>query len=98
MILTSSNDWRIHKRLVEAGGISERIYIYNARGGCKFIGYQELLVDLLSTGRKVVYVRRDDIMRDNGYRDTIMDEDILTLERYERADRLINEILHTGRI
>ena len=80
-----TNDWKIHKKLLEAGGKGSVIYYIPARGG----GKMDDISRLLAEDRTVVYVRP----RENRtiVFDSWNDLDILTPERYERAERILNE-------
>ena len=88
----STIDWKIHKKLGEAGGIGPIIYILQARGNGKLHKQRELEDKFLASGRKVVYVQPDK-NRQRGFTlaGAIIDLDILTPERCERAERIWNE-------
>ena len=77
--MTNNVDWKIEKRLLEAGGLGPVVYVVPARGGGKLLTELERINKFLSEGRKVVYGRSD--------------YDMLTPEQYERADRILNYIL-----
>ena len=81
----TSLDWKIQKRLLDAGGLGPIIYILPARGNGKLARDRERISELLSSGRTVVYGRPK--------RSIFVDKDILTPERYEQTDRILNELL-----
>lgn len=94
----TSRDWKIHKKLLDAGGLGPIVYIIPARGSSKFETERRRVEELIASGRKVVYVRPDDRKRLQGGRQpwSIVDKDILTPERYERAEKLLTEFLKGG--
>lgn len=80
-------NWKIHKRLLDAGGLGPVVYILPARGGSKLSMERERCLQLLAEGRMVVYVRPNPRPKS-----IFIDRDILTPERYERAERIWNEV------
>ena len=79
--MCSIYDWKIHKRLLDAGGLGPVVYIWLPRTNRNLsLEYQRYL-ELQSAGRTVVYVRPGDHKN----------RDILTPGRYERAERIWNE-------
>jgi hypothetical protein len=91
-------DWKIHKKLIDAGGLGPVVYILPARGSGKPLTERERVYELLASGRKVVYVRPKESKQTCGGRQSwlLPDKDILTPERYERAEKLLNEFLKGG--
>jgi hypothetical protein len=89
----TSLDWKIQKRLLDAGGLGPIIYILPARSNGKLARDQERISELLSSGRTVVYGRPEKHENLLGSRKSwsLKDRDILTPERYELADRFWNE-------
>lgn len=85
-----SNEWVTHKKLLDAGGLGPVVYYIPARGGSRLSDAYRVL-GLVSGGRTVVYERpggkRQTISRVDG----IIDYDILTPDRLERAERILNE-------
>lgn len=69
----TSYDWKIHKKLIDAGGLGPVVYVIPARGSGKIDTEREMIAELLASGRTVV----------------IRDRDMLTPERYERAERIL---------
>lgn len=88
-----SHDWKIQKKLLDAGGLGPVVYILPARGGSKFSVEREKYLQLLASGRQVVYVLPEKHSNLAGSRKPwlLEDRDILTPERYELADRFWNE-------
>lgn len=88
-----SNDWKIQKKLLEAGGLGPVVYIWKGRASCKRTLEREDVKELLAGGRTVVYGRPERYKKLLGSRKPwiLPDRDILTPERYERAERIWNE-------
>lgn len=88
-----SYNWKIHKKLLDAGGLGPVVYILPARGGSKLSAERERYLELLEGGRTVVYGRPDNRKKLVGARQPwiLEDRDILTPEAYERAERIWNE-------
>jgi len=90
----SMTDWKIHKKLLDAGGIGPIVYIWPARANNKWYMEQKLVEKFLAEGRTVVYGRpqpnRRKLLGTSLY-SLIVDRDMLTPEQYERADRIWNE-------
>lgn len=86
-------DWKTHKRLLEAGGLGPVVYIYLPRTNRNLSLERRRYLELLAGGRTVVYVRPGDYKKLQGSRKPwlLEDRDILTPERYERAERVWNE-------
>ncbi len=55
-----SNDWKIHKRLLDAGGLGDTVYICQGRGSGKTITELEQIEELLAKGKTVIPVRLED--------------------------------------
>ena len=84
-------DWKIHKRLLDAGGLGSTVCIMPARGQGKMWAQLELYAKLLSEGRTVICGRPDKKRRAVSWTDCVIDYDILTPEALERADRIWRE-------
>jgi NDP-sugar pyrophosphorylase family protein len=85
-------DWKIHKKLLDAGGLGSVVYILPARCNNKLALEQEIVNKLLSEGRTVVYGRpKQRQLRGTSFAGICVDIDILTPEAYERAERIWNE-------
>lgn len=84
-------DWKIHKRLLDAGGLGSSVYIMPARGQGKMWAQLELYAKLLSEGRTVFCGRPNEPRRGFAYAGGIIDYDILTPAALERADRIWRE-------
>jgi hypothetical protein len=85
-------DWKIHKKLLDAGGLGPVVYIIPGRAnGTSFRAYKQYL-ELISAGRTVVYVSPEKHKRLVGGRSkwVLVDRDVLTPEGYERAERIWN--------
>ena len=81
-------DWKIAKKLLDAGGLGSVVYIMPARGQCKMWAQLDLYAKLLAEGRTVVYVQPNEPRRGFTYAGWIIDYDILTPDALERADRI----------
>lgn len=57
-----SYDWKIHKKLLDGGGLGPVVYVIPARGGCKIETEREIIAELLASGRTVVYGRSERIL------------------------------------
>jgi hypothetical protein len=84
-------DWKIHKRLLDAGGLGSSVYIMPARGQGKLYAQLELYAKLLAEGRTVIYRLPDKLHRPACVVGDILDYDILTPAALERADRIWRE-------
>lgn len=85
-------NWKIHKRLLDAGGLGPVVYIYPARANGKLLLQRKIEAELLASGRTVIYVKPDKRpVRGVTLAGVFVDRDILTPERYERAERIWNE-------
>ena len=86
-------DWEIHKKLLDGGGLGPVVYIYLPRTNRNLSLEHQRYLELIAGGREVVYVRPGDYKKLQGSRKQwlILDRDILTPERYERAERIWNE-------
>jgi hypothetical protein len=95
----NSCEWKIHKKLLDSGGLGPVVYVVPARGSGKLSAERERVASLLASGRKVVYVRPGESKRSYGGRQawSLPDKDILAPERYERAEKLLNEFLKGDR-
>lgn len=83
-------DWKIHKKLMDAGGVGERIYIYTGRGNGKTFRQQEVIDELIAAGKEVYAVRRDhtpepDLSIDK-IKEAIVDYDIYPIRERWRSD------------
>ena len=90
--MITTHDWKIQKRLFDAGGLGSVVYILPARGGSKLSAERERYLQLLAGGRTVVYVRSNKRARLLGAKQPwfLQDRDMLTPEQYERADKIWN--------
>lgn len=81
-------DWKIHKKLLDAGGLGPVVYIMpNRFNGCTFRAWKQI-IEHEAKGRTVLYARPTKRKR---YSEPFIDYDILTLEQCERAERIWNE-------
>lgn len=87
----TSIDWKIHKKLLDAGGLGPVVYIWPARASGKLSAEREKIERLLKEGRTVVCGRPGKPTRGITFTGVLLDFDILTPERYERAERIWNE-------
>lgn len=89
-------DWVIHKKLLEAGGLGDTVYIYPARGGGRLYPQLELYKNLMEEGRDVKVVKvHDRPLNVEKFKEVILDRDLYRsgpIDRY-RADAL-GEYLH----
>lgn len=83
-------DWKIHKKLLDVGGVGPVVYYIPARGVTR-LSDSYVILNLISGGRTVVYGRPGNRRQAISLADGIIDYDILTPERYERAERIWNE-------
>lgn len=91
----TSLDWKIGKKLLDAGGLGGRVYIHLPRHH----GRQQLLDDyckyLLNQGRQVVVMHSKKPegyqLQSMAYKYAFIDKDILSPESYARAERIWNE-------
>lgn len=92
-------DWKIHKKLMDGGGLGPVVYVIPARCDNRSSLVLEHVEELLASGRTVVYGRPGKSERLQGSRSklNLRDRDILTLEQYERAERILKEYLKTHR-
>ena len=87
-------DWKIGKKLLDAGGLGPRVYIHLPR----HMGRQHLLNEyckyLLNQGRQVVIMRPQKPegyqLQGMAYKYAFIDKDILSPESYARAERIWN--------
>lgn len=83
-------DWKLHKKLLDAGGLGPMVYYIPARGMSRLSDAYRIL-ELCASGRTVVYGRPGGKRTMMSPGEGIMDYDMLTPERYERADKILNE-------
>lgn len=90
----SSVDWRIHKKLLDGGGIGDRVYICHGRGSGKTETQRQLVEELRAKGKDVVLLSLDTMRETRTYKPgPVSDIDLLTdAERLERSDRIIEAI------
>ena len=89
-----SLDWKIGKKLIEAGGKGARVYITFPRHHGRTYLLRKYCEQLLSQGRQVIFMQPNPHgVQLNGrtLRDVIIDEDILSPRSYARAERIWNE-------
>lgn len=85
-------DWKIHKKLLDGGGLGPKVYICSARANGKLATQREIESRLRAEGRTVVYVRPDKKpVRGTTLAGVLIDEDVLTPERWERAEGILNK-------
>lgn len=86
-------NWKLHKKLIDAGGLGPAVYICSARANGKLATQRMIESELRASGRTVVYVRPQEPKKLLGARKSwvVMDRDVLTPEHYERAERIWNE-------
>ena len=89
----SNLPWKTHKKLLDAGGLGDTVYVIPARGGCKSAAERAVIERLLKEGRTVVYGRPVKPTRGITFTGAMLDLDILTSEQYERADTFLKEFL-----
>lgn len=89
-------DWVIHKKLLEAGGLGDTVYIHPARGGGRLYPQLELYKKLMEEGRDVKVVNvRDRPLNVEKFKEVVLDRDLYRsgpIDRYH-ADAL-GEYLH----
>ena len=90
----SSVDWRIHKKLLDGGGIGDRVYICHGRGSGKTETQRQLIEELESKGKNVVLLSLNDMRTTHTYKPgPVSDFDLLTDEkRAERAHWIVEAI------
>ena len=90
----SSVDWRIHKKLLDGGGIGDRVYICHGRGSGKTETQRQLVEELESKGKDVVLLSLDTMRETRTYKPgPVSDLDLLTDEdRRARSDEIIKAI------
>lgn len=94
-MFNTSLDWKIGKKIIEAGGLGPRVYICFPR----HCGRQRLMDDycttLLNQGRQVVIMSSKKLegyqLQGMAYKYAFIDKDSLSLESYARAERIWNE-------
>ena len=88
-------DWKISKKLIDAGGLGPRVYITIPRYNGRTYATQKYCEYLLSQGRQVIFTQpnpRGVQLQGRTLRDVIIDKDILPPpESYARAERIWNE-------
>ena len=90
-----SIDWKIHKKLLGAGGLGDTIYICQGRGSGKLETELRLIEDLQAKGKDVVLLSLNDMRETRTYKPgPVTDFDLLTdEERAARADSILNAIV-----
>ena len=90
----SSVDWRIHKKLLDGGGIGDKVYICHGRGSGKTETQRQLIEELESKGKDVVLLSLNDMRTTRTYKPgPVSDFDLLTDEkRAERAHWIVEAI------
>lgn len=70
-------DWVIHKKLLEAGGLGDTVYIYPARGGGRLYPQLELYKKLMEEGRDVKVVKvHDRPLNVEKFKEVVLDRDL----------------------
>lgn len=82
----TSLEWKIHKKLLDAGGKDSSIYICWGRGSGKSETERRLIEELQAEGRTVVHVRLEDLRIGRTMPAPVPDLDILEQDRLERAE------------
>lgn len=86
----SSIDWKIHKKLLDGGGIGDRVYICQGRGSGKLETERQMIERLEAAGRTVIQLRPEDIRTARRMSTPVPDFDLLFDEkRQERAHWII---------
>ena len=86
-------DWKIHKKLLDAGGVGDRVYILQGRGSGKLETERKMIERLEAAGRTVIELRPGDIQKARRMSAPVPDFDLLTDEkRQERAHWIIEGI------
>lgn len=87
----TSQEWKIHKRLLEAAGDSRNIYICSARGQNKTETERRLIEELLDKGKTVIPIRLKDLEQGWTMPASVLDYDLLT-PHHERTDSIIEAL------
>ena len=90
----TSLDWKIGKKLIEAGGLGSRVYIHLPRNHGRTQLLRMYYEQLLNQGRQVIIMqpnRKPVGLQAVSYADIIVDHDILSPESYARAERIWKE-------
>ena len=92
--MTESNlPWKIHKRLLDAGGLGDTVYILPARGNGKIEAQRQLVEDLLKKGKDVVLLPLEDLRNARTKPAPVPDFDLLLEEdRLSRANGIVKAI------
>lgn len=90
----SSYDWSIHKKLINCGGMGPVVYIHKARGNNKPFENYKQLVSIMRAGKRVVHVCPVDTVKTTSTPSYLLDMDILTPDRLDRAERILDEFLN----
>lgn len=86
-------DWKIHKKLLDAGGIGDRVYICQGRGCGKVETRRRMIEELEAKGKTVIQLSLKDIQKARTMSTPVPDFDLLTDEkRQERAHWIIEGI------
>lgn len=90
----SSVDWQIHKKLLDGGGIGDKVYICHGRGSGKTETQRQLVEELESKGKDVVLLSLNNMRTTRTYKPgPVSDFDLLTDEkRAERAHWIVEAI------
>lgn len=75
--------------------MNNTVYVSPARGNGKSLRCRKYILDLMDAGYKVtpVYITPNSELRGRRYESVIVDKDILTPAQYERAERMLADIL-----
>lgn len=95
-----SLDWKIGKKLIEAGGLGPRVYIWTPRAASRTVSYEQYL-NYLFDRRQVVIMPANKPkgvqLQGIGLYNAIIDKDTLTPESYARAERIWKEYWNSVR-
>lgn len=86
--------WKIQKRLLDAGGLGDTVYICQGRGSGKVETERQLIEDLKDKGKDVVLLSLNDMRTTRTYKPgPVTDFDLLLDEkRQERANGIVEAI------
>lgn len=85
-------EWVIYKKLIEAGGLGDTVYIVPARANNKVYTQLELYKELFAKGKEIKVVRLEDLQRVRTKPAPVLDLDVLDAERLRRANQIIDSI------
>lgn len=88
-------DWAIHKKLIDAGGLGDRVYIHLGRVEGKALRVKEMIEELQAQGREVIIATA--IKKKPEPKLTLKDiqEMMVEFKALNRRDRLIDEYINS---